>query len=327
MKNATRPAAKKYAVLEQLPPDLWHIAKRLIIGSGYAYRQFVRHRALVTSYRKRGRFFNPSLAFRIRILVDAIREAVLSVGASITLSVRDYHALVDQPTNLQDAQHPRFAVAGCSDSRVQTMNLLDMHPGEAFGFENIGCSLEDPAAPGRLSKPAEAFICFAKHMGVRDFIVMTHGKCGCISNAVNPCHHQPLDPAAPLEAVTLREMALEKKYIVDMAAEKGTEYYLRKLDVPLLSDADARLLALEIAHGLHNMKLAQDFIARLTQPGETPMRVTLIHKELRTLDPYIFNPETGNFVRLTRHPPLADLDDEDWWNGFYPFVLGVAGPV
>ncbi|MDX2027938.1 MAG: carbonic anhydrase [Alphaproteobacteria bacterium] len=327
VRSASKGSLKKAEVLKQLPKDMHPIAGRLIAGSCYVYRQFARHQVLVASYKKRGIFFTPSLAFRARILFDTFWEAMLSVASSVTLSIRDYHALIDQPTNLQDAQRPLFAIAGCSDSRVQTLNLLDMHAGEAFGFENIGGSLEDPQEPSRLSKSAEAFICFAKHMGVKDFILVTHGKCGCISNAVNPCHHKPLDPAAPLEAVTLREMALEKKYIVDIAQEKGIQHYLGMLDAPQLSESDKQLLALEIAHGLHNMKLAKDFIAKLTLPGETPMRVTLIHKELRTLDPYIFNPETKKFVRLTQHPPLADMDGDDWWSRFYPFAMGFAAPV
>ncbi len=83
-----------------------------------------------------------------------------------------YDELVEQ------GQHPKLMVIGCSDSRVDPAQIFDVDPGEIFVVRNVA-GLVPPfeTSPGLhgVSAALEFAVQFLK---VRQIVVMGHGMCG-----------------------------------------------------------------------------------------------------------------------------------------------------
>jgi len=79
---------------------------------------------------------------------------------------------------LAAGQNPQVMVIACSDSRVDPGQIFDTGPGEVFVVRNVAALVPpfetDPGHHG-----VSAALEFAVHaLGVREIVVMGHGKCG-----------------------------------------------------------------------------------------------------------------------------------------------------
>ncbi|MER2520502.1 MAG: carbonic anhydrase [Bdellovibrionales bacterium] len=302
------------AMFETLPPGHRAIAHRLMEGSRYVRGQFGSHQRRVLAYKngQSGWILKPSLAARLVDLRETFRTMARECLCIFRQAVRDFYLLGNQPTNLQHGQKPDYAIVDCSDARIQPHAWFQARaPGQVFSLQNVGSSLENPLTPNELSTDAKDFITYARHIGVKKFIIFTHGKCGCMANAVCPDHQKPMVGEATLEKQVIRQMALRKQHIHDLIQQKGEAYFLQYLDAPSVDGLERTKLAAEIAHGLHCKKLAEDYVAALDasegKTDEPSMTVYLVHKELRTLDAHIWNPNTGRFLRLSHNTPIPDV--------------------
>lgn len=80
----------------------------------------------------------------------------------------------------ETGQRPEIMVIGCCDSRVAPEVIFDCGPGEIFVLRNVA-NLVPPYEPDTLHHGTSAAIEFAVlGLGVRDIVVLGHGRCGGI---------------------------------------------------------------------------------------------------------------------------------------------------
>ncbi|KAK0586189.1 hypothetical protein LWI29_002451 [Acer saccharum] len=85
---------------------------------------------------------------------------------------------------LAQAQHPKFLVFACSDSRVCPSHVLDFQPGEAFIVRNIGNMV--PAFNQLRYSGVGATIEFAfVNLKVENILVIGHSHCGGIERLMS----------------------------------------------------------------------------------------------------------------------------------------------
>ena len=79
---------------------------------------------------------------------------------------------------LREGQEPRVMVIACSDSRVDPAQVFDVDPGEIFVVRNVA-ALVPPfeTTPGHHGVSA-ALEFAVQFLGVREIVVMGHGRCG-----------------------------------------------------------------------------------------------------------------------------------------------------
>jgi carbonic anhydrase len=100
-------------------------------------------------------------------------------------------ARYDQLVN--EGQHPKLMIIGCSDSRVDPAQIFDVDPGEIFVVRNVAALV-----PPRETTPGQhgvsAALEFAvQFLQVRQIVVMGHGLCGgCKAALTQELHDQPL---------------------------------------------------------------------------------------------------------------------------------------
>lgn len=295
--------------IESLSPELQGIARMLASGSRDLYHEFRRAGRLMSARKNAqpGILLDPPIGFRALDVGTAAIMAIRAAARSVRASVRNYESLASMP-NLQRGQLPRNAAVVCSDSRLNPHVLLDGGAGEAFIFRNVGASLESARNPSVLSDGGQAFIAYAQHLGTPALVIFTHGMCGCIANA-HDLNGGANDVAPTTEGQVFKQMAERKAHLVRALNKYGADKILSLLDYsPVLNDQrEKNLLAMEVLHGLHNYKLARNFVRMLGRgTKQKPMDVYLAHKDLRTLDMYLYDPEKKKMVRLTDHPTLPD---------------------
>ena len=85
---------------------------------------------------------------------------------------------------LAKAQHPKFLVFACSDSRVSPSHVLDFHLGEAFMARNIANLV--PAFNQLRYSNVGAIIEYAVgHLKVENILVVGHSRCGGIERLMS----------------------------------------------------------------------------------------------------------------------------------------------
>lgn len=90
-------------------------------------------------------------------------------------------------------QSPRTMVIACCDSRAAPETIFDAGPGELFVLRNVA-NLVPRYEPDSGQHGTSAAIEFAvQSLGIRDLVVMGHGRCGGIRAALDP-DASPLAP-------------------------------------------------------------------------------------------------------------------------------------
>jgi carbonic anhydrase len=84
----------------------------------------------------------------------------------------------------QGSQQPKLMIIACCDSRAAPETIFDAGPGEIFVMRNVA-NLVPPYAPDGKHHATSAAMEFAVlSLGVKDVIVMGHGRCGGIRAVV-----------------------------------------------------------------------------------------------------------------------------------------------
>ena len=92
-----------------------------------------------------------------------------------------------------EGQSPETMFIACCDSRAAPETIFDCGPGEVFVLRNVA-NLVPPFEPDGGQHGTSAGIEFAvQALGVKNIVVMGHGRCGGIQAALNP----ELEPLAP----------------------------------------------------------------------------------------------------------------------------------
>ncbi|KAJ0105052.1 hypothetical protein Patl1_18029 [Pistacia atlantica] len=97
---------------------------------------------------------------------------------------------------LAEAQHPKFLVFACSDSRVCPSHVLDFQPGEAFMVRNIA-NLVPAFNQSRYSDVGATIEYAVSHLEVQNILVIGHSRCGGIERLMT----YPEDGSAPFDFV------------------------------------------------------------------------------------------------------------------------------
>ena len=85
----------------------------------------------------------------------------------------------------EDGQTPQSLVIACCDSRAAPETIFDAGPGELFVLRNVA-NLVPPFAPDGDYHATSAAIEYAViHLGVKNIVVMGHGRCGGIQAALS----------------------------------------------------------------------------------------------------------------------------------------------
>jgi carbonic anhydrase len=83
-------------------------------------------------------------------------------------------------------QSPKTMIIACCDSRSAPENIFDAGPGELFVLRNVA-NLVPPFQPDAGQHGTSAAIEFAVNgLGIREIVVMGHGRCGGIQAALDP---------------------------------------------------------------------------------------------------------------------------------------------
>jgi len=83
-------------------------------------------------------------------------------------------------------QAPTTMIIACCDSRAAPETIFDAGPGEVFVLRNIA-NLVPPFEPSAGQHGTSAGIEYAVNaLGIKDLIVLGHGRCGGIRAALNP---------------------------------------------------------------------------------------------------------------------------------------------
>ncbi|MDD4616627.1 MAG: carbonic anhydrase [Alphaproteobacteria bacterium] len=181
--------------------------------------------------------------------------------------------------SLHASQKPLRAYVYCSDSRDPIEQICNVGPGVVFGYRNIGNSLEQQGTPEALSQDAINWLTYAAHIGVREFVILGHGNCGCMKNAYAcNCAVDEHGHGHGMEADILGAMGKSKRFATDLVKAEEAESYLRKLGLPVgATPAETHIKAITIAHAFYQQKLAQDFFSKL---GGGPIKEKVEYFEL-----------------------------------------------
>ncbi|XP_062116283.1 carbonic anhydrase 2-like [Humulus lupulus] len=97
---------------------------------------------------------------------------------------------------LAEAQHPKFLVFACSDSRVSPSNILNFQPGEAFMARNIANLI--PSFDKFKYSGVGAIIEYAvTQLKVENILVIGHSRCGGIKRLMS----HPEDGSVPFDFI------------------------------------------------------------------------------------------------------------------------------
>ena len=93
----------------------------------------------------------------------------------------------------ETGQKPQTLVIACCDSRAAPETIFDSGPGELFVVRNVA-NLVPPYEPDGQFHATSAALEFAvQSLKVSDIVVMGHGRCGGIKEALDP-DSEPLSP-------------------------------------------------------------------------------------------------------------------------------------
>lgn len=259
----------------------------------------------------------------------------------------DFWADIGHPASLQHGQKPRAAGVVCSDSRISLRELTGGNVGDRFGLKTVGGGVENrdvlPWAmmelakhpiqsqeqmdnfmeafrsrlnPNEMSGEAIEHVTYAHHLGVKKYLVLPHGRCGCVANAVNKAHETRLLYTATKEQIVLRLMYEQKKFLRESLDQNGMDHYVKRVVNTSDDEGAKRRLAGELAYGEHTANLVEKFIQDnlIPEDGSKPMRVVRGFFDVRSLNVFIEGEKGKPFVQLTHHQPFVGLREA---NGFH----------
>ncbi|WP_299192660.1 carbonic anhydrase [uncultured Erythrobacter sp.] len=79
---------------------------------------------------------------------------------------------------ISEGQHPKLMIIGCSDSRVDPAQIFDVDPGEIFVVRNVAALVPPFETTPGLHGVSAAVEFAVQMLGVKQIVVMGHGRCG-----------------------------------------------------------------------------------------------------------------------------------------------------
>jgi len=92
----------------------------------------------------------------------------------------------------REGQKPSTMIIACCDSRAAPETIFDTGPGELFVLRNVANLVPTYAPDGGQHGTSAAIEYAVQALGIRDLVVMGHGRCGGIQAALAPLG-TPLD--------------------------------------------------------------------------------------------------------------------------------------
>ncbi len=79
---------------------------------------------------------------------------------------------------IEEGQHPKLMIIGCSDSRVDPAQIFDVDPGEIFVVRNVAALVPPFETKPGLHGVSAAIEFAVQMLEVKQIVVMGHGRCG-----------------------------------------------------------------------------------------------------------------------------------------------------
>jgi carbonic anhydrase len=177
-----------------------------------------------------------------------------------------------------ESQKPHTMVIACCDSRAAPETIFDASAGELFVVRNVA-NLVPPYAPDGEHHSTSAALEFAVHgLGVKNIVVMGHGKCGGIGAVVNEIN--PLS-----KGDFIGKWMSGVKEVVDTV---GTRHDCAEHE---------KLTIVERASVVQSLKNLDGFpwVARLVEAGELTILGAWFDIALGEL--YVYDAASGNWVK------------------------------
>jgi carbonic anhydrase len=298
------------------------LAERLRIGSRAVYRE-IRSRNVIDAAKLKSqqpnRRFIHDLYYRAVVLREAFKNAAFVATASLHRD-RLQWASDQKRVDLSMTQAPTIAAAICSDSRVDAAKTLNGKVGDVFVLKNVGATLTRADTPNVLTDEAKAQITYAVVvLKVKQFVVFSHGRCGCIANASVDGVPHVKGPITEAAAAVFKNMASAKanaKNAMGDSTQEQAQEYIGALgfdpNPKHFGRGEDKLLAMELSDLLKSVELVKIFVKEITVPGEELVPVDGVHIALRNdFNLYMFNPKRNQFVNITGYPIMGKTNDKD----------------
>lgn len=177
-----------------------------------------------------------------------------------------------------ESQKPHTMVIACCDSRAAPETIFDASAGELFVVRNVA-NVVPPYAPDGQRHSTSAALEFAVHsLGVKNIVVMGHGKCGGIQAVVSD-----MSPLSKGDFIG-KWMADVKAVVDTVALPEGCSDHARHTIVERAS----------VVQSLANLRQFP-WIARLVEAGELTLIGAWFDIALGEL--YVVDADSGAWVR------------------------------
>jgi len=179
----------------------------------------------------------------------------------------------------EGGQNPSTMIIACCDSRAAPETIFNAGPGELFVLRNVA-NLVPPFQPDAGQHGTSAAIEFAVNsLGIKDLVVMGHGRCGGIRAALDPS-------AGPLAQGDFigKWMAL----LGPVAAQVSSYTFLTA------NERQTTLERLSIRNSINNLRTFP-YIQALEQEGKLSVHGAWF--DIASGELWVMDSDTGDFVR------------------------------
>ena len=204
----------------------------------------------------------------------------LVAGYQAFISVRFEEERARYRELARSGQAPTVLVIACCDSRAAPETIFATRPGELFVVRNVA-NLVPPYAPDGEYHGTSAALEFAvRVLGVKDIVLMGHGRCGGIRAALGPSANE-LSPGDFLA-----------KWISLLGPATAT---LAGASLMTEAERQTALERISIRYSLDNLRTFP-FVAELERRGELSLHGAWF--DIGTGELWVMDSETGDFERL-----------------------------
>lgn len=184
-----------------------------------------------------------------------------------------YHQLA------MDGQSPETMIIACCDSRAGPETIFDFGPGDAFVLRNIANLVPPFEADGGQHGTSAGIEFAVQTLGVKNIVIMGHGRCGGIHAALNP----DAAPVAPGQFIGKWLSLLEP-----VAAQFGDS------DLLTAGERQTAFERISIRNSVTNLRTFP-YVAERERAGELALHGAWF--DIKTGELWIMDPETGEFDR------------------------------
>ena len=179
-------------------------------------------------------------------------------------------------------QSPTTMIIACCDSRAAPEVIFDAGPGELFVLRNVA-NLVPTYQPDGGQHGTSAAIEFAvQSLGIRNVLIMGHGRCGGIRAALDPA-------AGPLDAGDF--IGKWMSMLGPVAEQVGTSSFMTA------NERQTILERLSIRNSIRNLRTFP-YVQRLEDAGELGVHGAWF--DISTGELWVLDHESGDFIRPSK---------------------------